>query len=236
MIRVPAANDAAENRPVVLGHGKGLFRVGELLAKDDFENLEHWVVQIQDRADAQPAHVESRNNSMDCFLPGRGCTVWFKRKLKTRVTITYDVLCPTNSSAVEGLLPRDINNFWMATDPVDRDDGLFDSKSYDGNFSSYDKMHGYYASSGGRKNQTTRMRRYPRVVQGEPIEHIALNDKDEKPGSLITPNQAMSIQLVAFDDVIQYIVDGKLVYEMRRGERIQIEARERDGRTVMRSG
>ena len=96
------ANIAASNStqsvgesPLVLGHGVGLFKVGPLLAQDDFENLENWVVQVQQRSGVEPAHVEARDHSLDCLVPGRGCTVWFKKKLPTRVTITYDVLCPT---------------------------------------------------------------------------------------------------------------------------------------------
>ena len=65
------------------------------------------------------------------------------------------------------------------------------------------------------------MRRYPREVDGKPAEHMALNDKDEKPGYLITPDKVMTVQLVAYDDVIQYIVDGKLNYQIRRGDTIQ---------------
>ena len=51
------------------------------------------------------------------------------------MAITYDVLCPTPEPAIKGLQPRDINNFWMATDPIDPDQGLFDSKQYTGKFS-----------------------------------------------------------------------------------------------------
>ena len=161
--------------------------------------------------------------------------MWFKKKLSTRVTIIYDVLCPTHEPAIKGVQPRDINNFWMATDPDDPDRGLFDSERYTGQFSSYDKMHGYYASTGGRDNQTTRMRRYPREALGKPVEHVALNDKDEKPGYLITPDKVMTVQLVAYDDVIQYIVDGKLNYQIRRGDRIQLEGRDSEGRPVQRN-
>ena len=46
------------------------------------------------------------------------------------------VLCPTPEPAIKGIQPRDINNFWMATDSLDRDQGLFDSKRYLGNFNS----------------------------------------------------------------------------------------------------
>ena len=144
--------------PVVIGHGVGLFKIGRLLAQDNFENLENWVVQVQERKGYGPARVEARNHSLDCFLPGRGCTVWFKKKLQTRVTITYDVLCPSHAPAKKGLQPRDINNFWMATDPEDREKGLFDSTKYTGAFKTYDQMHGYYASTGGGGNRTTRHR------------------------------------------------------------------------------
>jgi hypothetical protein len=123
----------------------------------------------------------------------------------------------------------------MATDPDDPERGLFDSERYTGQFSSYDKMHGYYASTGGRDNQTTRMRRYPRETLGEPVEHVALNDKDEKPDYLITPDKVMTVQLVAYDDVTQYIVDGKLNYQIRRGDRIQLEGRDTEGRPVQRN-
>ena len=94
---LPALNSPPPNaaNPLVLGHGVGLFKVGPLLAQDDFENLENWVVQIQQRSGFKPAHVEARDHSLDCLVPGRGCTVWFKKKLPTRVTIVYNVLCPT---------------------------------------------------------------------------------------------------------------------------------------------
>lgn len=219
--------------PMVLGHGVGLFKVTELLVHDNFENLDNWVVQIQQRNGFEPASVTAKNGSLDCRLPGRGCTIWYKKKLSTRVTITYDVLCPTPNPAVTGLQPRDINNFWMASDPVDFAKGLFDSTRYTGQFGSYDKMHAYYASTGGgganSANRTTRMRRYPREMDGKPVEHIALNDKDGKPGYLITPDKVMSVQLVAFDDVVQYIVDGKLIYEMAAGDKIQVEGRDNKG-------
>jgi hypothetical protein len=179
--RAVTAREASGGRPLALGHGVGLFKVGPLLAQDDFDDLDNWVIQLQERSGFAPAKIGARNHSLDCLVPGRGCTVWFKKKLPTRVTITYNVLCPTHEPAIKGVQPRDINNFWMATDPDDPDRGLFDSNRYTGKFSSYDKMHGYYASTGGRDNMTTRLRRYPREANGEPVEHVALNDKDGKP-------------------------------------------------------
>ena len=229
------ARSTSGEGPVVLGHGVGLFKVGPLLAHDDFENLDNWVVQIQDRSGFPPPKVEARDHSLNCLLPGRGCTIWYKKKFPTRLTITYTVLCPTPKPAINGVQPRDINNFWLATDPVDPDKGLFDSDRYTGKFSSYDKMHGYYASTGGGgavANLTTRMRRYPREIDGKPAEHIALNDRDGQPGYLITPDKVMSVQLVAYDDVVQYIVDGKLNYQIAEGDPIDVEVRDSKGRQV----
>ncbi|MBT5926488.1 MAG: hypothetical protein HOH33_07710 [Verrucomicrobia bacterium] len=223
---------SSKSSPVVVGHGVSLFKVGPLLFSDDFEHLKNWIVQLQERNEGKQAKIETKNKRLDCFVPGCGCTVWFKQRLKTRVTISYDVLCPTPKSAIEGLQPRDINHFWMAADPVDPVDGLFDSARYTGAFSSYDKMYGYYASTGGgtssSANATTRMRRYPREVAGKPAEHLALNFRDGKQGYLITPDKWMHVQLVAYDDVIQYIVDGKLIYEIASGDKIQVETRDQE--------
>ncbi|WP_404310235.1 right-handed parallel beta-helix repeat-containing protein [Neorhodopirellula lusitana] len=230
------ATRAQAGDPVVLGQGEDAFKVGQLLAHDDFENLDNWVVQIQQRSGFPPARVAAREQSLDCLLPGRGCTVWFKQKLPTRVAITYDVLCPTPKPAIKGVQPRDINNLWMATDPVDPEQGLFDSSRYTGKFSSYDKIHAYYASTGGGgavANRTTRMRRYPREVDGKPVEHLALTDKDDHAGYMVIPDRVMSVQLVAYDDVIQYIVDGKLVYEIASGSPIRVEARDSEGKPLV---
>ena len=207
--------------PEVLGKGVGLFEVGSLLAQDDFDDLDNWVIQIQESDKAPPHKVATKNQTLDCFLPGRGCTVWFKEKFKTRVTISYDVLCPTPDSPDKNFMPRDINNFWMASDPEGR---LFDSERFTGDFKTYDKMHGYYASTGGGRNTTTRMRRYPREVNGKPAEHLALTSRDKDPKFLITPDKLMHVQLVAYDDLIQYIVDGQLVYEVSHGDQVQLEA------------
>lgn len=236
--------DRSENRrvtgerPLVLGKGVGRFRVGSQLMQDDFENLEHWVIQIQERSGFEPAIVEAKDNALNCLVPGRGCTVWYKQKIPTRVAITYNVLCPTPEPAIKGVEPRDINNFWMAGDPEDPDQGLFDSARYSGNFRSYDRIHGFYASTGGGRsgaaNVTTRMRRYPRRANGEPTEHMALTNRDGNADYLIKPDEVMTVQLVAYDDVIQYIVDGKLNYEVALGDRIQLEGRDSEDQIVAR--
>ena len=215
-------------RPVVLGKGAGLFQVGGLVAEDDFRDLKKWVVQLEERKGA--ASVQAKDGTLDCFVPDRGCTVWFREKLKTRVAMTYEVICPGAKDSDKGMQASDLNCFWMANDPEGQ---LFDRKKFSGKFSDYDGMTSYYASTGGGRNTTTRMRRYPREVGGKPVEHLALMARDGKPGFLIKPDRVMKVQLVAYDDVIQYIVNGELVYEVSGGDKIQVEVRE-DGEKVLK--
>lgn len=220
--------------PLVLGSGKNHFEIGKLLASDDFKNLNNWEVQVETRKGEPEAKINA-NGSLDCFVPNRGATIWFKKKLKTRVTITYDVICPPTDSAIEGLSPRDINNFWMATAPDGGD--LFDSSQYTGAFPSYHNIQAYYASTGGgskaKPNRTTRMRRYPREKSGTHKEHLLLNHHDGKSKYLIKPGKVMSIQLVAYDDLIQYIVDGKLVYEIQEDTLTQVESAKKNGQKFL---
>lgn len=233
--KLSAQSRPPEPRPLVLGRAKQRFRIGELLARDDFKTLDNWVVQIQPK-DAKPdPYVKVKDGILDCFLPGRGCTVWYKRKFKTRLTIIYQVYCPIPRGLPAKLIePRDINNFWLATDPQDPERGLFDPQRYNGDFGTYSKMFAYYASTGGGRNRTTRMRRYPRVVNGRNAPHIALKDCDGKKEYLITPEKWMTIQLVAYDDLIQYIVDGKLNYEMAYGDQVPVETRLENKETRIR--
>ena len=51
------AQETSETSPLVLGHGEGLFQGGALLAQDEFENLNNWEVQIQQRSGFPTANV-----------------------------------------------------------------------------------------------------------------------------------------------------------------------------------
>ena len=217
---------AAQSKPLVLGRGAQRFEVGDVLYQDDFDSLDRWVVQIEQKEGFPKPHVEAKNQTLDCQVPGRGCTIWFKEKLKTRLAITYQVVCPKPLNGVRGLEPKDVNNFWLASDPESLTGigkGLFDSSRYDGGFGSYSKMSGYYASTGGGRNKTTRMRRYPREKNGQPLEHIALKDRDGQRDYMIPIGKVMQVQMIAFDDLLQYIVDGRIVYEIAFGDDVTVE-------------
>ena len=45
-----AARVDGDEGPHVLGHGVGLFTAGEVIAEENFETLENWVVQQEGRS------------------------------------------------------------------------------------------------------------------------------------------------------------------------------------------
>lgn len=212
---------------VAIGYGADTFTIGEVLYADSFNKPEDWVIQIEqnDKSNNEPK-AEFANGVLDAYMPARGCTAWLKQKFEGPIAIVYQVKCPTEYVDGDEIQVRDINNFWHATDPVAQD-RLFDSELYHGGFGSYHKMHGYYASTGGggpnQSNYTTRFRRYPRQdYQGNDLAHVALNERDGKEGYLITPDKWHTVQLVAYNGLTQYIVDGKVVYELKEGDPITI--------------
>ena len=82
-------------------------------------------------------------------------------------------------------------------------------------------MQGYYSSMGGGNlnvnNRTSRMRIYPRMRNQKRCEHLTLTSQDVNPEFKIIPGKEYKIQLVAFNDLIQFIVNEKVVYELQHG-------------------
>lgn len=215
------ASDNNPDAPAILGYGIGRFKVAETLRSGDLDHPDRWGVQMERKSFMQEGGVTFNDGKLRVTAPGRGCTIWLKEKLPGRIAILYDVVAFGKTGAI-GVTPRDINCFWMASDPESAG-GIFDEKRYAGRFSDYDKLHCYYASTGGAGNRTTRFRRYPREVNGAHAPHIALQDKDGKKDYLIEPDKAHRMQLVCFDDVVQYIVDGKVVYQIKDGDKVTVE-------------
>lgn len=219
-------SEYSENlQPVVLGYGEGLFEVGELLHEDNFENLDNWVLQIQPHSGDHQPRVVASDNTLDSYVPRSGATIWFAHKLEGPIAVTYQVRAPKRREG-SAAVPRDINVFWHASDPSSPADVLTNPR-YNGSFGRYHSMNGYYASMGGRDNTTTRFRRYPRQTGRASVPHIALSDHDRDPDYMIDPERTHTVQVVAFDDVIQFIVDGKLFYQIRDGDIVSVASGDR---------
>lgn len=186
----------------------------------------NWVVQMEEKpSSVRKPDVIFSEGQLEVYAPDRGCTVWLKRRLRGSVHISYEVLCPSARLDPPSVMMRDVNCFWMASDP-DSPDGIFDPQRYTGKFSSYSKLRGYYASTGGGgltdNNRTVRFRRYPREQQGQSVEHIALIDKDGIEDYLLKPDSWMRIELVADGGTVRYSVNGRTVYELRYGDRVPL--------------
>ena len=222
-------HDSMHTTPAVAGYGNEVFEIGSIIYASDFSDHANWIIQIE--ASGNSPYEEKISYSagvLDLYMPAKGCTAWLNKKFTGAITIVYQVRCPIETINGTSIQARDINNFWHCSDPFEFDALLRNSETrYKGNFSSYHEMLGYYASTGGGGrigNQTTRFRRYPRRAGSENIPHLALNDKDANPDYLITPGMWHTIQLVAYDGLVQYLMDGRVVYEIRYGDDIKIES------------
>lgn len=221
LIEARVAKQDESSYPVIKGYAASLFEVGGLIYKNDFESDADWFIQMEQTEASSDPRVDFFNGFLEVLLPGRGATIWNRNEFSGNIAITYQVKAPSTYVDELGVVVRDVNTFWHATHPGDGE-GVFDSEIYTGAFPSYHTLNGYYGSLGGRDNTTTRFRRYPRILDEKPVDHIALSDKDGKQGFLIQPDKSHTIQLVVFNDVIQYLVDGKVFYEIREGDKVQI--------------
>ncbi|MDF7798587.1 DUF6250 domain-containing protein [Pontiellaceae bacterium B1224] len=228
-----SAGCATTTKPIVMGAGVETFTVGEKLYSTDFSDPENWVLQMSENTESDAeAIVEMGDGMMDLFMPAMGCTAWLKQKFVGPIAIVYQARCPLETIDGSDIVATDMNNFWHCSDPRNFDAVLEETEThYNGDFVSYHEMDGYYASTGGGYNTTTRFRRYPRWIDGKDIPHIALNDQDNNPEHLLVPGKWHTIQLVACDGLVQYIQDGKLVYEIKYGDKIMSEDRP-DGKPV----
>jgi hypothetical protein len=222
---VPSCKDTTG----LAGYAEERFTVGPVLFEDMLNDRQQfsrdWVVQMAQTDPHLERYARVEDGRLHVHDP-RGSTIWFRHKLQSPVMITYRVTCPSAFNSGNDIAPRDINQFWMANDPEVSDPnapgGLFDAAKYMGIFGSYDELHGYYASTGGGNaaeyNRTVRFRRYPRKEEGRETAHVALNDKDDQREYLIVPDREHYVQLVAAGDIVQFILDGKIVYELKRGD------------------
>jgi acetyl esterase len=219
---IPQATEAYINaeKPEVLGLGKNLFCIGDVLFEDKLNSptvfQSDWLVQMNDQGDFE-RYAKIKDGKLEVLDPS-GCTIWFREKLQGPVCISYKVVVSSERDTANIIRPRDINNFWMAGEIGDLEN-ILDSNKYTGKFSNYHEMQGYYASMGGGSielnNRTHRMRIYPRVKNKEKCEHLALISQDDDPEFKIIPGKEYQVQLLAFNDLIQFIVNNKLVYEIK---------------------
>ena len=167
-------------------------RSGTLLFLDDFtRGLERWSVELE-----KGGVVEAKGGILSLDVPA-GCTVWFRRELRSPVTIEYDATMISRGGPNDRV--SDLNCFWMARDA---------KVKRSGKFADYNTLGGYYVGQGGNTNSTTRFRRYI----GDPDLRPLLPEHDLK-SPVLEPNKPMHIRLIADGGHIQYSCDDRVMFD-----------------------
>jgi hypothetical protein len=179
----------------------------EVIYQDDFEgDLSNWVVE------QMPGGSVRANSGKLEIDDAKGCTVWFREKLKGPVMIEYEATIIKKDGPHDR--GSDLNCFWMAQDPKHYDNLFAGSEQRGGKFTNYDSLRLYYVGYGANNNTTTRFRRY--VGTGErPVlpEHDLSDEK-----YMLKYNAPIKIQLIADGNRIAYIRNGEMIYDVRDPE------------------
>jgi hypothetical protein len=173
-----------------------------LIFFDNFDTgLSDWVAEHE-----REMHLSVVDGKMDIDAP-MGSTTWFREKLEAPLMIEYDI----EIIKMDGPNDRvsDLNCFWLATDPSNRDDFFKESVNRKGIFSNYDHMKLYYVGLGGHNNTRTRFRRYDGTGEKPLLAGHDLSDELY----LITPNEVNSIRIIVYKNIVQYYRNGLLIFD-----------------------
>lgn len=166
--------------------------------KFDSESLHNWKSELH-KPDVSVVKIQDGKLNIDV---GGGATIWFKHKLEGDILIEYDVTVINKGGTNDRV--SDLNQFWMALDPVNTN--LF---TRDGKFTEYDNLRLYYVGMGGNNNSTTRFRRYP----GGGERPLLAEYTD--PEFLLQPNTDYHIEIICFKGLTQFIVNGEVYFNFR---------------------
>lgn len=177
----------------------------ELIASDDFSgDLSQWVVE-----QTAGGKTQVKNGQLDIDdgvgPHGKGgCTVWFKKKFTGPIMIEYEATMVKQGGPNDRC--SDLNCFWMAIDPRHPDNLFADSAWRGGIFRRYFSLRLYYVGYGANNNTTTRFRRFP----GDGTRPLLGELRDAK--FMNVPNRPVKIQLIADGERVQFIRNGKLIF------------------------
>lgn len=170
--------------------------------RDDFSNnLSNWQAQHEIAGGV----VEINNGKME-ITANRGCTVWFTNYLQAPVLIEYDAVMINEGGPLDRV--SDLNCFFMATDPNDVQSKFINTGALNGSLGAYNKLKLYYVGQGGRKNTTTRFRRYPGTGERPMLPQHDLKDKKY----LLTGNTVNHVKIIVYKNHIQYYRNNQLIF------------------------
>jgi hypothetical protein len=188
---------AQKNKSFIKTESAGFDAVKKLSHSDDFDgNTNLWIVEFEN---SDQSSIKTVNGKLDVSSAAGG-TIWFKKKLKGNIMISYSVIVVDAGGPTDRV--SDMNAFWMATNPNDQN--LF---KQDGKFTSYDQLNLYYAGVGGHDNRTTRFRKY----EGKAGKDV-LKEYTDQP-HLLMGNKEYFIKIIVKNGLIQYYVNDNLYWE-----------------------
>lgn len=125
--------------PELHGYAAESFVIGPVLHEDRLDDqdsfLRNWRVQQSQADPLLERYARIEDGRLHVHAP-RGCSIWFTEELEGPVLITYKVRCPSAYISGTDIVVRDVNQFWMANAPHQKDPfaqgGLFDHKGYFG--------------------------------------------------------------------------------------------------------
>lgn len=197
---VSAALYAQKTKTVVINDT--LTTTATLLYSDNFNgDLQNWQAQQE----IAGGSVEVKKGKME-IRANRGCTVWFTKALKAPLMIEYDAVMIDKGGPLDRV--SDLNCFWMASDPNDPSGKFINTGELSGSLGDYNKLKLYYVGLGGRKNTTTRFRRYPGTGERPLLPEHDLRDKKY----LLTGNTVNHIKIIVYNTIVRYYRNGQLIF------------------------
>ena len=173
----------------------------KLLYSEDFSvelDTSRWHAEIEP-VPGRHSEVSTENGRLILNTAG-GVTVWFKPRLEGNIRIEYDWTVLVDSGRNDRL--SDLNQFWMATDPLDTN--LFKRS---GKFERYDSLSLYYVGFGGNSNTTTRFRKY----HGDGTKPLLQEYLDSR--HLLKANHPYHIMITVVDGRTTFSVDGEVFFD-----------------------
>jgi hypothetical protein len=178
----------------------------EIIYKDVLNTSENWVVEQQPKGTSI-----FENNKLE-VIDAKGCSIWFKDKLKGNIRIEYDIIIIDKGGEYDRV--SDMNCLWMVNDPKNPNDFFKESENRAGHFPNYHHFTGYYVGYGGHHNSKTRFRRYNGNVDRPLLPEHDLSDKN----FMITANKKMHIEIIVKDNFTSYSKDGEIIYKVNDDE------------------
>lgn len=177
----------------------------KLIHSENFDNdLSKWVKEVEP---SDSSSVSIKDGKLDINVT-KGCSVWFKEKMKGKMLIEFDAIMVQDGGVNDNV--QDLNTYWMATDPKNPDDVFANSDTRGGVYRSYFPMSLYYVGLGESYNRRSRLRRYAGTGKRPWLpEHNLTDSKD-----LLTGNELYHIKIISFDSIIQYYRNDELLFEL----------------------